>query len=294
MFFFEISGPEFLVWYTALFAVSCLAAHVVRHSLLHVSKETVKDGEIDQYDIAYLNGGAKQVFFSAIGTLAQFGVIEVNSKDRLLVLKENASVKDFHFVEENLCNTIKWGTNATIDKLYERFQPAVSRIRTRLVKLDLLPSEECAIAARTIPAFILLIIPAALGLPRLLLGMSHHKPVLFLVMFLLGTICAAIYALAKGPVRTSLGGEALTMLQESNASLKLNMSSCPTALSGHDVTLAYALFGGVLGGLAWNAYDPFNQAKAAMNPPASSGGCGSSGGSCGCGGGCGGCGGCGG
>jgi len=294
MYFFEISGPAFLFWYIAFFSVSVLASFVAQKTLLHVSEDRIPDGEIDQYDIAFLNGGIEQVYFSAIGTLAQLGIVEVDQESRTLKLNESAMTTKLHFVEENLCTTLKWAKDETIDKVYDRFKPIGSKLRRSLENMNLVVSEEREIALRMLPAFILLLVPVTLGIPRLFIGMSHHKPVMFLFLLLFVSGITAIWAAVAAPICTNLGTEALAKLKQAHTTLRLNFASSPSTLGSSDVRLAYALFGGVVGGMTISALDPFNQAKAAMRPPASSS-CGSGSSSCGGGGGCGGgCGGCGG
>jgi uncharacterized protein (TIGR04222 family) len=300
MFFFQISGPEFLLWYTALLFVAVLAAHVVRQSLMHVSRTDIPNEEIDQYDIAYLNGGAEHVFFSAIGTLGQFGVVEIDSANRSLKLKEAKYVGNFHEVEQHLRNTIQWGNGKTIDKLFPRFESVANRIKKRLQDLNLLLSDERECAVRVIPPLIVLLVPFSLGLPRLLMGMANHKPVLFLISNLVFSAFIAFLFFGRAQRRSSLGDEALELLKNKYSSLRLTFGSHRTSVTGADVTLAYALFGGSMSVVMAGALDPFNAAKAAMQPPVTSGSGGScGGGSCGgsscggggCGGGCGGCGG---
>ncbi len=247
---------------------------------------SIDTGALDQYDTAYLNGGQEQVFLTAIGTLVRLGVVELNSSERKLLLKQSGAA-DLHPVESELCNSIQSDGGATVDKLYTRFHLAAGRVRSKLERLSLVPTEENALAARLWPAVALGMVPGTIGVPRLFLGVGHHRPVLYLVVEVISSFILATIALSR-PLRTSLGDKVLKCLIDSNQALRVNFSTCRSSLSHRDVALAYALFGGVL---AMSIVDPFNAAKAAMRPPSSSsGGCG---GSCGggCGGGCGGCGG---
>lgn len=270
-------------------AVSLIAAHVARACILHVSTKDVPDGEIDEYDIAYLNGGAEQVFFSAIATLVECGTVELDSKERKLTIKDNQTKKQLHFVEQNLVNTIHWGQAATIDKLFDRFKPVTEKLKSRLQSMDLVAGGDREVFVTAIPMMILMALPIGLGIPRLLNGIYHNRPVSFLLILLLVSFVMILMSVLNKNKRTTLGDEALRILQKNHASLRANFSTSRHTLKPQDITLAYALFGGVLGGALISTLDPFNAAKAAMHPPVSGGGggCGSSCGG-GCGGGCGG------
>lgn len=285
MFLFQVSGPEFLFWYMAFFALACLVAFVVRSAILQVSSEVIGDGEIDQYDVAYLSGGREQVYLTAIGTLSRIGVVTLDAVTRQLQVKTDHANTHLHPVEVDLCSSIKWGSGK-IDTTYRQFTTALDRIEQRLRRLNLVPSEAGTTAAQVFPTMILLFVPAFIGLPRLLSGLVQGHPTTFLVILLVASGLTAIGSALSKPYRTSLGAEAVRILQGKHESLKLNFQTCPSALSSNDTTLAYALFGGLLVG----ASDPFNLAKTAMHPASTgSGGGGCGGGGCGgCGGGCGG------
>jgi len=279
----------------AFLALSGLMAFVLRAVILQVSSDAIKDGEIDHYDVAYLSGGRQQVFLTAIGTLSRKGAVVLDPVKRDLTLNSEQS-SDLHPVEKDLCASIKFGRDHKVEATYGQFHAAVNSIERRLRKLKLVPTDERAIAAQLIPAMLLLALPVLIGLPRLINGLAQHHPTMFLVVLLLISFATAVWAACCKPLRTSLGGEAVQLLKGEHSALKTNFRACPSALSSDDMTLAYALFGGII----VSATDPFNVAKAAMLPVStgtgscSSTGC-SSGGGCGsgCGGGCGG-GGCGG
>lgn len=296
MFFFEISGPEFLGWYSILFAVSLLAAFVFRQSLMQISTDKIPNAEIEQYEIAYLNGGSKQVFFSAVATLTQFESVDLDTVARKLKLREGAPLDKLHPVEQDLCKAIKWSSNATIDVLCSSFSATTDRVCKRLRLLGLVPSFERGCAASLGSASIVLLLPAGLGLPRLVMGIHNGRPVGFLVMLLALSVCVACGLIMKQPHRTSLGDAVLKKLQSDNAALKTTFSRHRPSMQISDVALTFALFGGTAATVMSSAFHPYNAARAAMNPPVttgSHGGIASCGGG-GCGGGCGGCGGCGG
>lgn len=283
MYLFQIAGPEFLVWYTAFFALSCLVAFVMRAAILEVSRDVVEDGEIDRYDIAYLSGGREQVYFTAIGTLSRLGVVTLDAVSRQLQVQDQKD-QDLHAVEVDLCASIRWG-DGKVESTYRQFKAAVERIEQRLKRLNLVPSDARTMAAQFVPALILSVLPVCIGLPRLVHGTVENHPTTFLMILLLISVSTAVFTALNKPYRTSLGADAIRILQGEHQALKLNFQTSPTSLSASDTTLAYALFGGLLVGAA----DPFNLAKTALHPAST----GSGGSGCG-GGGCGGCGGCGG
>ncbi len=284
MYLFQISGPEFLLWYMAFFALSCLVAFVMRAVILQVSPDDVGDGEIDRYDIAYLSGGREQVYFTAIGTLSRLGVVTLDAVTRQLQVHDHKN-HQLHPVEVDLCASIRWG-DGKVETAYRQFTVAVERIEQRLQRLSLVPSESRTAAAQFVPALILAALPIFIGLPRLCHGMVEKHPTSFLIVLLIVSGLTTVFAALNKPHRTSLGADAVRILQGEHEALKLNFQTSPSSLSTIDTTLAYALFGGLIVGSA----DPFNLAKTALHPASTgSGGSGCGGGGCGgCGGGCGG------
>ena len=125
MFLFQISGPEFLCWYIAFFALSGLVAFVFRSIILQVSSEAIGDGEIDQYDVAYLSGGSEQVYYTAIGTLSRVGIITLDAVTRKLTIQDHDRNTYLHPVEVDLCASVKWGLDGKVDATYRQFQTAI-------------------------------------------------------------------------------------------------------------------------------------------------------------------------
>jgi hypothetical protein len=119
-------------------------------------------------------------------------------------------------------------------------------------------------------------------------GISRHRPVAFLVAFVLVSLVVLAIKWSNLPLRSAKGDEALEKLRRRNAALETTVRRRGGEVDVGSLLLAVALFGPRLlasGELAW-MHEGFVTRH--QNSTDSSGG-----GSCsgGCGGGCGGCGG---
>jgi uncharacterized membrane protein YgcG len=136
------------------------------------------------------------------------------------------------------------------------------------------------------------------GMPKILVGMSRHKPVLFLIILCGISLVLAIIFFTQSCIRTTRGDRALEYLRGEHRSLEYSLiHGSPT--TGAELALALGLFGtGLL--IASPAFANLGPLmRRSYGSTGGSSGCGSGsgcgGGSCGGGGGCGGgCGGCGG
>lgn len=283
----EMSGPQFLAAYLTIEVGALSAGILARTLVLGMKKQDAKAADLDGYDVAYLNGGRKHAFLTAVAALTERGGFkQIDGSSSLLARSDTVIATD-----EGLERRIYESTTVEGVKIQTVLDSAWSELEKshkKLVAAGLAPDELQDFLARMAGATLIMAPCIFVGIPKLMFGMAHGKPIGFLFVILAATAVLGIVALATTPHRTKSGDDELRKFKSRNASLESNLSY-PTMLSGADVVLAYALFGGTL----LSANDPFNSARRALagnSGSGSAGGCG--GGSCG--GGCGGCGGCGG
>lgn len=246
------------------------------------------------YEIAYLAGGKPAAIHAALAALVQAKVLEVRkASGKMLgmaytkgyqVAAAQPLSEDAPPLERALYKAA--GDGKTILRLQRSVDGEAAKLAAPLERDGLAPSEERMSKARWWPAMTLLAV-AVFGIVKICVGASRHRPVLFLVLAVIGTIVAAAFQLRK-PLRTAAGKRVLEALRNKHSSLR---HESPSRLSSDEMALAAALFGSavLIGG-------PLADLRRALAATQSQGGSGSSGcgGGCGgggCGGGCGGCGG---
>lgn len=288
---FDFDGPHFLLLYTIFFTAALFAAIYLRRSLL-ASDSRGDPPRLGPYEVAYLAGGKQAAVHAALAALVQAKVLEVRkAAGKTLgmscskgyeVAAAQPLADDAAPLERALCNAA--GDGAPILKLQRSVDGEALKLAAPLVLHGLAPSEELISKARWWPAMTLMAV-AAFGIVKIFVGLSRHRPVLFLVLAVIGTMVAAAFQLRR-PVRTAAGNRLLNVLRNKHSSLRYES---PGRFSSGEMALAAALFGSavLIGG-------PLGDLRRALAATQSQGGSGSSGCGSGCGGGgCGG-GGCGG
>lgn len=287
------SGPQFLSTYCFWAVITLLVAVVAKKVCLFNKIQPLNETTIDEYDIAYLSGGDERAFLSGIAMLVRKGVVSIDSIGRALELKvvDIATISRLHPFERAIYDAAR--TGGTIESLKKDVRRNLNEIENRLTGWHLLPSPERSAMGLIVSSCVLFALPVAIGIPKMIIGLERGKPVFFLVLLIITSLCVSLWLVNRGAHRTRSGDLLVSQLQNDNAALMSTFSCNSNSLATADLTLAYALFGATCMGLM----DPFLTARAALRPPVttsgsgcggSSGGCG--GGSCG-GGGCGGCGG---
>jgi uncharacterized protein (TIGR04222 family) len=174
--------------------------------------------------------------------------------------------------------------------------PKAAEPRQHLEELGLLVSGTTQKLVRWLPALLIFSV-TLLGVAKIIVGTSRHKPVAFLVILTIASAIIAIVFLSKRALRSRYGDWVLDQHRRENAALEQTVRRQPERLAEADFCFALGLFGmGVLAGGPLNALHTGILKQAAGGTGSGCGGstCGGGGG-CG-GGGCGGggCGGCGG
>ncbi|MBX3171282.1 MAG: TIGR04222 domain-containing membrane protein [Candidatus Eremiobacteraeota bacterium] len=278
-----LKGPAFLTLYLAL-TIGCHMLAARWTSQLHLaSTGRTSPHPLNTYHLALLQGDKQRALLSALVRLEAAGAIKIDAeaKPPTVVRLEDVRVED-GLEAAVLANLDKPRSLAELAKA-NSVEARLELLEDELYAQDLLvPS--AAVTANAGKLNWIFGPLLGLGLARLAIGVSLHRPVglLFFILFI-SFVCSFIH---RVPNKRNYRGEKIVQDHLSRcAALKATAdSSAKSQLSSQDLALAAALFG------------TSALATALMPATSSSGGCGSSsscGSSCGggCGGGCGGCGG---
>ncbi|MFN8609922.1 MAG: TIGR04222 domain-containing membrane protein [Vulcanimicrobiota bacterium] len=276
--FQQLSGPTFLVFY--FFGAGAIVAFGINSWLQRLSYVTTgKTSQIPltAYHYAYLAGGQRQAVLAALVRLEADGLIRVDKSGSTprLQLVEGVSRDP---LESALLQRLDRPT--PLDTLLQSqvLVPQMARLAFELGEHDLVVPRD--LHARAVyPVAGVAIGYLSIGLLRLILGISLHRPVGFLLLGLL-LMTRILFNLCRYRLANERGHRLLKDRKQQCAALDSASRGAGSKLAGSDLALAMALFG--------------SSALASSLLPVSSGGsgCGSSGcGGGGCGGGCGGCGG---
>lgn len=229
-----ISGPAFLMVYGGLLGVVVAAIASDRFLDRGRGRSRVKASELDDYEVAMLNGDAAVVAAVALLALDRNGVIELG--DRMVA--ELSSSQDL-----DLANVTEWALaargigmevvlvqplpagahpvevavhEAVVASSSRRARdiraaaakaPAIDAVRRRLVELGLLRSP--ARRARQSRQWLWFVPLLLLGTTRLGYGLSRGKPVLYLVGLLAVTVGALVVVARTSPGQRTRRGDAV-------------------------------------------------------------------------------------
>ncbi|HEY9908433.1 MAG TPA: TIGR04222 domain-containing membrane protein, partial [Thermosynechococcaceae cyanobacterium] len=284
----NFTGPEFLTFYIVLIVVGLPLAFWLRNYLRQPDGDPRRPFlKLNDYETAYLAGGAGRVVDTAIASLVQQRSVKVLPSG-ILSLEQSVNPSR-SFVEKSVAAEIEgdqplWQIQQTAEK-------KTGSIRDRLVQLGLVLTQAQAQKARLYPILLLLTL-LGLGVAKIAVGLSREKPVSFLI-FLCFVVTVWGLGLFKAlPQRTRYGDRVLADLRDRFQ--RSNISSDDPQLP-----LLFALFGPeILVGSPFtdleSVFPVYSSRGGSDSGGGGIGGGGDSGGSSGCGGGgCGGCGGCG-
>ena len=266
------TAEPFLALYVALAVVTLGGAWLLRNWICDDEKQGQPDG-LDLLELAYLAGGQPRAADTVIVGLIEAGAAAVDGKTQKVMIDARGAAL-LPFLEPfRTCVSGLMSRQACISAVV----PRLDRVKMSLIRRNLAPA-----AARTKQAAIAtvcLIGPVlALGLAKVLVGLSRDKSVGFLLVLLVLTGFGAGWLIVRPPQRTREGDAALRDYRD-------RQSRAVRAPRPQELMLAFALVGpAALAGTALAAY------AGVIKASGGSGGCGASSG-CGGGGGCGGCGG---
>jgi uncharacterized protein (TIGR04222 family) len=294
----DMSGKQFLLFYAILFGVALVLGIVLRMWSTATQEPSEKDLDVDADELAYLNGGQKQMTQAVIAGMIHQGTIELRNEKKGWLSSDDPrlyAVKPLPTDADKLARLVHkeadQKSGLEIKSLPAVVAPLAERVKQSLEDRGLLSSAKRVWIAGVPMAIVLL-----LGIAKLGVGLWRDKPVGFLIF---GCIVAGVatWLLIKPSRLSGKGRSVLSSWKSRHAHLQ----TAPTTgdgVSATDMALAVGMFG-----LAATAIPPFHDLRKALGSGNTGSSCGTScgsggscGSSCGGGGGCGGggCGGCGG
>jgi uncharacterized protein (TIGR04222 family) len=241
-----ISGPQFLLLYVALFAVTAaVVAAARRRALAAPDGPAATPARLDPYEAAYLNGGGSLVATAAISSLLRGGqVANTARRGRGVRLSTRAApTAGAHPVEWAAYQVVAASPGRTLGDVRGALarEPAMAALGERLRHGGLVPSPEQRARYRAAALWFLPLL--ALGAARVAAGSANGRPVGFLVALLVVTVVVAAGLALRVPQTTELGRRTLQQLRLTNPR--------PTGgLAPAEMTMAMALFGA---GVLWTA-----------------------------------------
>lgn len=272
----NFTGTHFLSFYFTLSSLTVLLALLIRGQLrLPGSRIQNQHVSLDAYETAYLAKGKDHTVDTVIASLVQNGCVTVEPARQILKLQEPRK-RFSNPLEQAVANAI--GSYEHIETIRSANNYQINVLRDRLRQLGLLVSPDQSLKAQMVPAVVMACL-LALGIAKIVVGISRGKPVGFLVMMCLVVSVIGLCFLLVPVHRSRYGDQVLQDIR----------SRIATAAVSHvdaQLPLAFALLG-----VAVLPNDLFADLKQVLAPGSSGGYGGGGDGSSGCGGG--GCGGCG-
>jgi uncharacterized protein (TIGR04222 family) len=237
---FELVGTQFLPFYMIVMLATTSGALITRAALKNVIGQ-YSDLDMSAYDAAYLTGGDKRVVDAAVAKLLVSEVLTATALPPAIrvtgVMPGNADP-----VEHSVFQAITLHTISNVRDIYGHVSPISQRIRPKLIEAGLILSAERTAAIRTICTLLTLTPVVFWGLPKILLGLSRHKPVTFLVILCAIGLGTAVWFFCQQCIRTSRGDDAVEYLKGQNRSLEYSLTHGSPG-TGTEVALALGLFG---------------------------------------------------
>jgi uncharacterized protein (TIGR04222 family) len=289
---FDLLGPQFLSYYLPATFGTIFGAIAIR-GLLKNPKGEYADLDMTAYEAAYLSGGDRRVMEAAVAKLMVSEVLTTTAYPPFFKAAKDLT-GNIDPVERAIHSAAKNHAISHVRDMYKYVAPVSNNIRPKLIAAGLILSDGQTAAIRTICTLMTLIPVLFWGMPKILLGMSRHKPVAFLVALCGLGLFAALFFLGQTWIRTTRGDAALDNLKAENRALEYSIQH-GTPGSDNEFAMATGLFGTAIlltSPLFLPMRNFFGSAWSGSTGGSSGFGCGSSCGGGGCGGG--GCGGCGG
>jgi uncharacterized protein (TIGR04222 family) len=241
-----ISGPQFLLLYLALLAVTVAGVALARRRVLAPGGQAAGPARLDPYEAAELNGGGDLVVLTAASNLLRSGTLANASRRRgqqARLVARAAPEAAAHPVEWALYQQVASGPNRRLKDLQGALAQtsALAALRQRLRLGGLAPTPEQLTRYRLMGLWFVPLL--ALGAARVVAGVGNGRPVGFLVLFLLVTVVVAAVLVRRVPNATELGRRSLERL-------RLEHPRPAVGASAAEVSMGTALFGA---GVLWTA-----------------------------------------
>ena len=210
-----ISGPQFLLLYVALAAVTVAVAALARRRALAGPPGAATPSRLDPYEAAFLNGGSALVATTAVTSLLRDGLLTSTSRRgrRVRLSTRAAPPAGAHPVEWATYQLVAAQPNRTLASVQVALgrEPAVAAVRERLRLGGLAATPEQR--ARYRAAGLWFVPLLALGVARVAAGAANGRPVGFLVALVAVTVVVAVVPALRVPDVTELGRRTLRRLR---------------------------------------------------------------------------------
>lgn len=209
-----ISGPTFLTGYL-LVALLILGGTLIHRRVLFAGRRPAKPTDLHPLQVAYLNGGGRLAVYTALGGLRCAGAVGTGPKGKLILagpLPEQATPLDraiHQAVSRNPKLRVLFHDPGVV--------AALAALHAELERVGLAVSRSARSAARVGPLLLLGLV--ALGVARLIAGISGGKPVGYLVLCLIGLLPATLLLLARVPRHTRAARWLLRQLRRTHRHL---------------------------------------------------------------------------
>jgi uncharacterized protein (TIGR04222 family) len=299
---FELKGMEFLAFLVPVLIAAFAVGLLLRRRMRNPSAEPTTDlPHLPWDEAAFLVGGANRLGAAAVAKLTADGRLQV-SEDGKILRPTGPTPTGMSPAEGAVFRhtPLDRSNRASVKSLGKSVENATGGMERRLQEAGYLLTPSAATTAAVASAVPLVAVILAFGVPRLVNGLSHDKPVGFLVGTLVVAGIVTLLLLINRPRRSRKGDDAVSRLKTTLARIR----DPQTAEYDATVPMAVALFGTTaLVGSQYTALRQWypNQSTTyssgcgtGCSTTTSSGGSGCSsgdGGGSGCGSGCGGCGG---
>jgi uncharacterized protein (TIGR04222 family) len=292
---FDLYGPEFLIFYLALGAVTLAVIAVLRRAR---EADTSARGMLDDYlALAYLRGGSNEAVRVATLNLINRGLIEVSDDGGLKTPDKNASQTVEKRLERAVLQTFRSrGDASALFSNPALMAAAVFECEPRLMQLGLLPDDARKEARHRLWAVAVLVLAVVAATKIAVAYTRGRSNIQFLVIE--AVIFAVLAYKVVHPFRTPAGDAMLADARTLFADLKHRVRMLAPGADTHDFALLAAVFGiaaipsrfTFVKQVFQKAFSSSSSSCGSSCGSSSSSSCGSSCGGGGCGGGCGGCG----
>lgn len=286
---FDLSGPDFLVFY--LFLAGIVIAGVFGARCFREGGDAPRIDSSDPYRIAYLRGGHKEAARVAALSLIDRGLLKVNGET--IVAPDPSAVGLVRRpIEKAVLAWFKEPNEASSVADSFEAEAACAEYRAELERQGLLPDGETRRARFRLSAGAVLLL-VGVGLVKIVVALSRGwTNIEFLIAFMFIFSIGAWLA-GNAPARTPRGTAALSQFRTRFGWLKDRAASIFPGGETNELAILAAVYG--LGAVPSILF-PYVEKLQPKKRTSDGGGCGSSCSSCsscgggGCGGGCGGCG----
>ena len=216
---FDLTGPEFLVFYFASLALAFGLAAWLRYLLRRPGSEpTAADLSLEPLEIAYLAGRHRMAIDTAVIRLLDRNVVRVGEVDGLLSVTGPLPA-DADPALQLAYTTIATEGTIGMRRLREQLRSRLPDAVRTLVERGLVLSEDQKGLVRWMPLMLALVVPIV-GIIKIFVGISRDKPVGFLVLGSIAALVAIPFAFGRSVHRSRLGDKVLVELRRRHAEIK--------------------------------------------------------------------------